>query len=106
MTPTRRGLNRPNVRNAALDLRREFARRLDNECPAGFLFLGMLLMRVRMGSAKAAVLPVPVWADPITSRPWRTSGMACCWMGGRLGEPGGADGQLGVLGKLKICKKP
>ena len=29
-----------------------------------------------MGSAKAAVLPVPVWAQPIKSLPASTGGMA------------------------------
>ena len=35
----------------------------------------------RMGSAKAAVLPVPVWAMPNMSRPARSSGMAAAWIG-------------------------
>ena len=34
-----------------------------------------------MGSTKAAVLPEPVWARPITSRRWRAGGMASAWMG-------------------------
>ncbi len=42
---------------------------------------GWVARRCRMGSMKAAVLPVPVWARPIRSRPARTGGMACCWMG-------------------------
>ena len=33
---------------------------------------------------KAAVLPVPVWAMPSRSRPLRTVGMACCWIGRRI----------------------
>jgi hypothetical protein len=33
------------------------------------------------GSVKAAVLPVPVWAAPITSRPASTMGMALAWIG-------------------------
>ena len=33
------------------------------------------------GGAKAAVLPVPVWAQPIRSRPSSTGGMAEAWMG-------------------------
>ncbi|ODU54545.1 MAG: hypothetical protein ABS99_09140 [Acetobacteraceae bacterium SCN 69-10] len=37
--------------------------------------------RCRMGRAKAAVLPVPVWAMPWTSRPASTKGMACAWIG-------------------------
>ena len=35
----------------------------------------------RMGSAKAAVLPVPVCAPAIRSQPSSTIGMACAWMG-------------------------
>ena len=33
------------------------------------------------GSEKLAVLPVPVWAAPITSCPFRTTGMAWAWIG-------------------------
>ncbi len=33
------------------------------------------------GSANAAVLPVPVWAPASTSRPSRTTGIACAWTG-------------------------
>ena len=33
------------------------------------------------GSPKAAVLPVPVWAWPITSWPASSSGIACSWIG-------------------------
>ena len=35
----------------------------------------------RIGSAKAAVLPVPVWAMPRTSRPCSSAGMVRAWMG-------------------------
>jgi hypothetical protein len=35
----------------------------------------------RIGSAKAAVLPVPVCAIPSRSRPAMTSGIDCSWMG-------------------------
>ena len=34
-----------------------------------------------MGSTKAAVLPLPVSAMPITSRPATPMGMAAIWMG-------------------------
>ena len=37
--------------------------------------------RCRIGSAKAAVLPVPVWAMPSRSRPSSTAGMAWAWIG-------------------------
>src|SRR5947209_1452191 len=35
----------------------------------------------RNGSRKAAVLPVPVWAWPITSRPSRACGIRAAWIG-------------------------
>ena len=35
------------------------------------------IMRCSRGSEKAAVLPVPVWAAPMTSRPCSTTGIAC-----------------------------
>ena len=34
-----------------------------------------------IGRPKAAVLPVPVWARPITSRPFIACGIACAWIG-------------------------
>ena len=37
--------------------------------------------RCRIGRAKAAVLPVPVWAMPCTSRPASADGMAWVWIG-------------------------
>ena len=36
---------------------------------------------VSIGSVKAAVLPVPVWAMPRTSRRASTWGMAWAWIG-------------------------
>ena len=39
------------------------------------------IRRARIGSAKAAVLPVPVCAMPRRSRPSRRCGMAWAWMG-------------------------
>ena len=38
--------------------------------------------RDRIGSANAAVLPVPVWARPTTSRPSSSGGMVAAWIGG------------------------
>ncbi len=38
-------------------------------------------IRCSSGSEKAAVLPVPVWAAPITSWPLRTIGIALAWIG-------------------------
>src|SRR4051812_34160451 len=39
------------------------------------------------GSPKAAVLPVPVWAWPITSWPPSSSGIACSWIGVGSSKP-------------------
>ena len=57
---------------AVEDLSRQFARRAQHQHAAAFCAprrLGVAASRCRIGSAKAAVLPVPVWAMPITSRP-------------------------------------
>ena len=43
------------------------------------LFLGSIFCRI--GSANAAVLPVPVWARPTTSLPSSMVGMARAWIG-------------------------
>ena len=68
---------------AAGDLDRELAGRRQHE-RARALGLGALLDAERCcstGSAKAAVLPVPVWAMPSTSRPCSSAGMVRAWMG-------------------------
>ncbi|MND55755.1 hypothetical protein D3C80_468460 [compost metagenome] len=39
------------------------------------------------GRPKAAVLPVPVWARPIRSRPSRRRGIACAWIGVGVSMP-------------------
>ena len=43
--------------------------------------IGLSARRWRMGRAKAAVLPVPVWAMATRSRPAITEGMAAVWIG-------------------------
>ena len=45
------------------------------------LLLAIGKMFCKIGKTKAAVLPVPVWAAPITSRPCSTWGIACAWIG-------------------------
>ena len=47
-------------------------------------------IRSRMGSTKAAVLPVPVWAAARTSRPSRTRGIAADWTGVGVSYPSSA----------------
>ena len=44
-----------------------------------------------IGSPKAAVLPVPVWAWPITSRPSSSAGIACSWIGVGSRSPDGSS---------------
>ena len=72
--------------DALVDLHRELARRdedQDADRVAGRRERGVRVLRSRsrIGSVKAAVLPVPVWAAARTSRPWRTRGMAWAWTG-------------------------
>ena len=51
-------------------------------CRAGdMLLLACGSNRLMIGSAKPAVLPVPVCAAPITSRPCMTIGIALLWIG-------------------------
>ena len=44
-------------------------------------------MACRIGSPKAAVLPVPVWATPKMSRPASCGGIACTWIGVGVSKP-------------------
>ncbi len=53
---------------------------------------------------KAAVLPVPVWARPNTSRPESTMGMACCWIGVGVGVTGGFDPRINARIEGKLLK--
>jgi len=53
--------------------------------PRDRLLLFLRWIRSMRGMAKAAVLPVPVWATARTSSPFRIEGMALNWMSvGRL----------------------
>jgi hypothetical protein len=61
-----------------------------------------------MGSAKAAVLPEPVCAQPMTSRPAMTSGMHAACVAGHdetmrrgTGAPASTPGTLGCVGKRR-----
>src|SRR5712664_441656 len=45
------------------------------------LVLACRASRCRSGKVNPAVLPVPVWAPPRTSRPCSTNGIACAWIG-------------------------
>ena len=64
------------------DLARQLSGGAEHKRPAGAgacVASGTPERRCRIGNAKAAVLPVPVWAMPQRSRPLRTFGMA--WIG-------------------------
>ncbi len=52
------------------------------------------ISRSTSGRPKAAVLPVPVCASPITSRPSRTTGMALSWIGVGLVMPSLISGRV------------
>ena len=60
--------------------------------------------RVSSGRAKAAVLPVPVWAWPTTSLPASTWGIISCWMGVGTFVAGVVDGLEKGAGKAKFGK--
>ena len=68
----------------------------------------------RIGSTKAAVLPVPVWAQPTTSRPASTRGMACSWIGvgsdvahgGDAGEQLALEAERGERRDLDLGGRP
>ena len=49
--------------------------------------LRLILILVNIGSAKAAVLPVPVWAWPITSTPFKANGITASWIGKGASNP-------------------
>ena len=63
-----------------VDLHGQLARRREDQGPA-HVRAGRCCSRCRIGSRNAAVLPVPVEAQPIRSRPARATGMASAWIG-------------------------
>ena len=67
--------------------------------------LGLAARRWRIGSAKAAVLPVPVCAMPSTSRPASSSGMACVLDRGRRDVVLFSEGTKDRLGEAEVVKK-
>ena len=60
------------------DLGRELAGGREHQA-CGFFCLRS--MRERIGTANAAVLPVPVWARPTTWRPSSSGGIVAAWIG-------------------------
>ena len=62
---------------------------------------GSSIRRWRMGSPKAAVLPVPVWARPMTSRPSRQAGMVAAWIGRGLANPAAARPRTSLESRSK-----
>ena len=61
-----------------MDMFGELSCRRNDERPHGSAGPGD--RRSRIGSTKAVVFPVPVWAKPMTSWPSRTCGIACFWL--------------------------
>lgn len=61
-----------------VNLQRKLARRREDERTDGALLPSLFARRWMIGTANAQVLPVPVWAQPIRSRPSSTGGIACC----------------------------
>jgi len=50
-----------------------------NTRACGAFWVGSI--RARIGSANAAVFPVPVWARPTTCRPASSGGIVAAWIG-------------------------
>ena len=63
------------------DLRDQLARRRHDQRAHVALSTARRSRRSSIGSTKAAVLPVPVCATPMMSRPSRMTGMALAWIG-------------------------
>ena len=57
------------------------------------------------GSENAAVLPVPVFAAAMTSRPSSANGMARSWTGVGFGVAQRLDGGKGVFGKAEVGER-
>ena len=96
----RRGLDLRELReqpDLGVDLGRQLARRREDQ-DARARGRAPRAGAARIGSAKAAVLPVPVWARPSTSRPSRPAGIVSTWIGRGSREAGGLDaaGQEGI----------
>ena len=93
---------------AAGDLDRELAGRRQHERTRA---LGLRRARLdaarccSTGSAKAAVLPVPVWAMPSTSRPCSSAGNGARLDGRGHGVLGGFEGTQQRLGQAEIRKR-
>ena len=65
---------------------------------------GPLVRRCRMGSTKAAVLPVPVWARPSTSLPVEDDGDGLFLDGGGRGVAGALDARDDARVERKLVK--
>ena len=89
------------VRKVLLDLAGKFLGGCNDQCPG----VAVLLEALQSGNAKAAVFPVPVWADPMMSLPARMWGMDCSWMGSVrcIPAPAGRRGFPSGVGDLEIA---
>jgi hypothetical protein len=73
----------------------------DRSCPAVGYIDGA---RSRMGRTNVAVLPVPVCARPMTSRPCIMSGIAFTWMGVGVTYPSARTPAIMLGGSWKLSK--
>lgn len=69
---------------------------------------GSSLSLFKMGSAKARVFPLPVFAQPMQSSPFKTWGMQFCWMGVGFLTPEthgkrGYNKQIYITFKIYFC---
>jgi len=58
----------------------------------------------RRGRPKAAVLPVPVWATPVMSRPASSGGIAAAWMPVGVSKPSAATAASRSSGRPRSAK--
>ena len=90
---------------AVVDLERELAGRRQHQGAHGNAGAAQRLpaaSRCRIGSAKAAVLPVPVWAQPSRSRPVEELRDGLSLDGGRLGIVLSGQGALQRLDEIEL----
>ena len=90
-----------------LDLHRELAGRGEDQRAAGLRRRAAVPSSrswCRIGSAKAAVLPVPVWAMPRMSRPASCGAIACAWIGVGVSKPARASAWVSGSARPKSAK--
>src|SRR3712207_1672290 len=61
-------------------------------------------MAASSGRPNAAVLPVPVWATPVMSRPDSRAGIASAWIGDGTVKPRSATARWSAAGRVRSAK--